>query len=846
MKNIYFKKVTTLFIAVLLIMSMSLFLTNIPVQAQEYDNMQEGGSIPLPSGTTPDLTLETTAYLSFRPTTIGLNQIFLVNLWITPPPSVARYYSDFKITITKPSGDQQVVTMDSYRGDATAWFEWIADEVGDWKLKFEFPGGYFPAGNYTVYAGAFVGPQVYSYDQTVYYEPSSTAEQTLTVQENMVYSWPDEGLPTDYWTRPVSPEHREWAPILGNYPATGIVGGDTNWPADTNKYATSQYDFIPYVQAPNTAHVLWKRQGAISGLIGGTMGQISLTSGGGGPSIVYAGRCYDTLTKEVNGELKSVFQCYDLRTGEIYWELTDFQQAPTMLYYGTEARATVPGGGAYPGTIEAELMYVGGGKVIRYSPWDGSKTFEMSIEPLSTGTYYNTYPFFLTVQNLGGGNYRLINWTLAGTHVASGYRYEYELGVISNITWPWSNLGSVQDFESGIAARISGITDPATGVSRDGFIVEAASMITGQELWDKTVMDPWYSGSCVVADHGKVAVLCLGGYFLAYDLSNGNLAWQSDKMDYPWGQPAFGAYDITSAYGMFYRQAYDGVYAFDWNDGSRVWKYESPTPFEFETPYIDQNGKGVYSFDSAAFVADGKLFTVNSEHTTTEPVTRGWMITAMDAYTGEGVWNMTGAMSPGAVADGYLTASCSYDGYMYVFGKGKSATTVTGPDVAVPVGTAMTIKGTVLDMSPGQPETPCVSVDSMTTQMEYLHMQRPIDGLKHDQQIIGVPISLTAIGEDGTYVDIGTVTTDGYSGTFGKSWTPNEQGTYKIVAAFAGDDSYGSSEATTWVTVGPAASAGGSIEAEETIISSELAITIAVVAVAIIAAVGYLVLRRRK
>ena len=45
-------------------------------------------------------------------------------------------------------------------------------------------------------------------------------------------------------------------------------------------------------------------------------------------------------------------------------------------------------------------------------------------------------------------------------------------------------------------------------------------------------------------------------------------------------------------------------------------------------------------------------------------------------------------MSKGAIADGYLTAANSYDGYMYVFGKGKSATTVTAPDVVVPKETA--------------------------------------------------------------------------------------------------------------------------------------------------------------
>jgi len=35
------------------------------------------------------------------------------------------------------------------------------------------------------------------------------------------------------------------------------------------------------------------------------------------------------------------------------------------------------------------------------------------------------------------------------------------------------------------------------------------------------------------------------------------------------------------------------------------------------------------------------------------------------------------------------------------------------------------------------------------------------------------------------------------------AWTPPKEGTYNIVAVFSGDDSYGSSSATTWITVGP-------------------------------------------
>jgi outer membrane protein assembly factor BamB len=184
---------------------------------------------------------------------------------------------------------------------------------------------------------------------------------------------------------------------------------------------------------------------------------------------------------------------------------------------------------------------------------------------------------------------------------------------------------------------------------------------------------------------------------------------------------------------------------------------------------------------------------------------RGLKLHAINATTGEGIWKITGNMAPGAVSDGYLTASDSYDGHMYVFGKGKSATTVTAPQTTVPKGEAVLVQGTVLDMSPAQPGTPCVSKDSMATQMEYLHMQHPIDGLDHDIQMTGVSVSLTAIDSNGNVVDIGVATSSAYYGTFEKAWTPPAEGTYKVIASFAGDESYGSSAASTAVSVGPAA-----------------------------------------
>jgi hypothetical protein len=167
---------------------------------------------------------------------------------------------------------------------------------------------------------------------------------------------------------------------------------------------------------------------------------------------------------------------------------------------------------------------------------------------------------------------------------------------------------------------------------------------------------------------------------------------------------------------------------------------------------------------------------------------RLWMIA--QSYTDGNVrltinrYTNLGSISPGAVADGYLGASSEYDSFNYYFGMGKSATTVTAPDVILPKGTGLVIKSTVLDVSSGQPGTPCVSAESMTTQMEYLHLQRPIDGLNHNITMTGVPLFLTLIDSNCNSIDIGTVTSDAYCDTFSKSWTPSNEGDYKIIASF--------------------------------------------------------------
>lgn len=371
----------------------------------------------------------------------------------------------------------------------------------------------------------------------------------------------------------------------------------------------------------------------------------------------------------------------------------------------------------------------------------------------------------------------------------------------------------------------------------------AASLTTGELLWNITTTDTIFSSSTGCADHGMYAVAMMNNYWDAFDLRTGKQVWTSDTMPYPWGWAW--SYEVESAYGMIFDQSYSGLVALDWQTGHVVWTFIAPAP-PFETPYTT-NGTNQYSFEGAE-IADGKIYAFTCEHSPSAPLTRGWKLFCVNATTGKGIWNITGDMSPGPIADGYLTAGNFYDGYLYAFGKGQSATTVTAPQIAITSGTSIVISGTVLDQSPAQQGKACVSDDSMGTYMEYLHMQQPIDGIYHNVTIAGVPVSIDAVDPNGNYMHIETVTSD-VSGTFAYTWTPTIAGDYQITATFAGSGGYGSSWAQTYATVinAPEASPTAtpiSFDAINNTVTSTIIGGVVAIIVAI-AIVGVLSLRKR-
>ena len=330
----------------------------------------------------------------------------------------------------------------------------------------------------------------------------------------------------------------------------------------------------------------------------------------------------------------------------------------------------------------------------------------------------------------------------------------------------------------------------------------AYSTDTGQQLWNQTRNtngDTWEGllfASRAMGDGEYTIFRKETRQLYAFDAATGNQKWVSDPRPNALG--AFVGGEVF-AYGLIYQSAYDGyVYAYNSETGKLVWSFYdgSSSPSGLEVPY------GQYPYYGALVIADGILFAGNQEHTEQSPLFRGENIYAINATTGELIWQIKGQYKQQSIAGGIMIGPNQCDGKNYAFGKGPSRLSVDAPSVGVTTVTPITIKGTVTDVSAGSKQRevaanspnglPCVSDASMTGFMEYVYMQQP-----RPTNLTGVPISIDVIDANGNYRNIGTTTSDG-SGTFVLNWTPDIPGAFKVIATFSGSESYYPSNAETY------------------------------------------------
>jgi hypothetical protein len=299
------------------------------------------------------------------------------------------------------------------------------------------------------------------------------------------------------------------------------------------------------------------------------------------------------------------------------------------------------------------------------------------------------------------------------------------------------------------------------------------------------------------------------------------------------------------------------VYCFDASTGQTLWT--EPTESGGVDSYFDE---GRYPLD-LGLVADGKIYLYSSEHSPSKPLWRGSKIRCIDIESGETLWKTDHWANNPAIGDGYIVDLNNYDGQIYCYGKGPSKTTVTASPKVVAKGSSIVIEGMITDVSAGTKNVeerfpnglPAIADVDMTAWMEHVYKQKPLP-----MDASGVPVTLDAIAPDGSFVNIGTVTSD-MSGMFKKMWTPDDEGEYTIIATFEGTDSYYASYAEAAIGVGPAPSPG--VEpttepptsappttppptGEAPLITTEVAIVAAVAIIAVIAVAAFWAFRRRK
>jgi outer membrane protein assembly factor BamB len=819
----------------------------------------------LPAANAQSQTLKTYAFINASPNPIQVGTETLLHIGISRPLILqAQGWTGITVTVTKP--DNTTTTLDNggpgFKTDSTGGTGtvFVPDQVGTYYLQTNFPAQWF---NYTGPdgRGGIISISVYA-------QASTSEKLPLIVQEEALPFWPGVPLPTEYWTRPIDTQAYEWSTISGSWldanrrlpayvpfndgPETahvlwarsdtngGLVGGAIdNWLGVSNiffeigdayegkfaprmiiagklyydRFASSDNNHKMVAVDLRTGKELWART-----LVDGT-GAPVLT-----PLPVPPGGTITTPVRPVRGQL-------------MYWNTYDMQGVFDYIWVtvGTSWHAFDPATGDWVYTLtnmpSGTITYGPRGEILIY-------TFNLANGWMTLWNSTNVPASYVSTEygSMGWGQWRPQGKTInavgpiiapsmpltAGRDAlglpwnASGYMW--------NKTIPRAVPGGV-NFVYPLDRAIC--TDVITPIP--GFVGAATTKITtwgidlslgkeGQQLFNKTWQAPasWVEGNQTiifeaVSPESKDGVFVIGArdnrQHYGFSTETGDYLWVTDPEIYLnwYGLGGIGGERPPQiAYGKLLASGIGGVvYAYDTKNGERLWTYNATDPY----------GETLFSSNwwlYPVFITEGKIYYGHLEHSPNAPFPRGAPFLALDIETGEEVFRVNGMFRQtlwgglAIIGDSIIATQDTYDNRIYAIGKGPSATTVTAPDIAVPLGTSVMIRGTVTDISPGTKDddlalrfpngVPAVSDESMSEWMLYLYKQfaRPA--------ATGVNVTLTVLDPNGNVYDIGTVTSDS-TGLFKLLWEPLVPGEYTVIAQFPGSEGYWPSYAETAVGV---------------------------------------------
>jgi hypothetical protein len=778
--------------------------------------------VVIPAATAQEIRVNSWPYCNAMPNPQQVNQPTLIHVgseW--PTPNVNYAWENLMVELTKPDGEIEMLgpySTDSTGGTGAVF---TPTQVGKYYLRTYFPeqvnpdvpSGFFEA---TAPPGAIL-------------EEAWSPVVELVVQEEPITHFPTPSLPDEYWTRPIDAQTWSWSSISGNW-LGDQVSMDASPPAQT-LYA----DYNDY--APETGHVLWAKPITMGGLAGGQMGNQGFEQGDAYEpkwtgSVIIGGKLFYNQFETTGGlNLEQTVVAVDLHTGEELWNkpLTtpdgDFHTlAFGQVYYfgGYNLHgvfdflwATTSGGWGQPTNWHA------------FDPISGRWVYTMEGPPSGTRVYGPNGEIFIYTVNLNAGWMTLWSTLKVVTNIGSGdvgqgsfnpqgRVYDAEdvaEGIEWNVTIPTGLPGSVDKVREGI---ILGVDFDKYSLSYDTLAMWAISTEPGQEgtlLYNKTWSTPLQVGHYDVQDaSAEDDVFCVSvketRSHYGFRLSTGEELWgPSEQQHYTdiWGYASSNSWDNIYD-GKYISGNYGGVvWCRDVTTGQTLWTYDV-------TDYYAENLHNNKWRFRPAFFAGGKLYIENTEHNPFDPQHRGAPFACIDLETGQEIFRIpyrgSEWSSTPIIGDSIIATYNNYDQRIYAIGKGPSATTVEAPLTAIPLGTSATIRGTVMDVSPGTEDAvlrlrfpngvPAMADEHMTDWMLYVYNQfdRPKDAT-------GVEVKLEAIDPNNNYQDYGTTTTDSY-GNYGFNFEPEVPGQYMIIATFGGSESYYGSTTTTYVSADPA------------------------------------------
>lgn len=316
----------------------------------------------LPSQTAAQVagTQKTYAISDAIPNTIGIGEQTLLKCGITEAlESASLGWEGITITVVAPDGTTE--TLGPFKTDSTGstYTLYTPDQVGTYNLTTNFPNNTAPTTFYNLERGSmtFAGTIMLA----------STATSQLVVTEEPSLQYPGHSLPSEYWSRPIDPQLREWYIVSGNWVAR-----------PDNSIALYNDD------APETAHVLWTEALTTGGMTGGVWGegQVPAASETGDAyegkfsnSVVLNGVLYYNLYDI--GNTNSI-RAQDLHTGEILWTRNDTTLSFAQILYFDSYN--------YDGVF-TYLISASGTTWNAYDPFDGKWCWTYTNVPSGTRTY---------------------------------------------------------------------------------------------------------------------------------------------------------------------------------------------------------------------------------------------------------------------------------------------------------------------------------------------------------------------------------------------------------------------------------------------------------------------------